>query len=92
MKFNQVLQEDLNFKDFKPGMKVSIKRTPWDEEEHYIVDRINKDVNDETEVYLKRVKDDEEYIVDREEMKIIKVKKIDDDTNDKELKKEKSNE
>ena len=79
MKFNQILEEGhLKFKDFKTGMKVGVKRTPWDEQQEYMVDKIEKNINDETEVYLKRVKDGDEYVIDKDEMKIIDVKELSD--------------
>lgn len=74
MKFVDIINEEVKFKDFKQGMKVTIQRTPWAEKENYVVDSIDKDINDETEVTLKKEKDGEEYIVDKEEMKIITVK------------------
>ncbi|MFW6002261.1 MAG: hypothetical protein ACOCQD_02890 [archaeon] len=94
MKFSQIINEGLKFKEFKPGMVVSIKRTPWSEEENYKVDSIDKDINDEVEVTLKNVKNGEEYIVDKAEMNIIEVKKIKDPKikNKEKLEKEKPKE
>lgn len=74
MKFVDSINENIKFKDFKAGMKVTIQRTPWAEKENYIVDSIDKNINDETEVTLKKEKGGDEYIVDKKEMKIITVK------------------
>lgn len=74
MKFVDSINESLKFKEFKAGMKVTVQRTPWSEKENYTVDSIDKNINDETEITLKRDKDGEEYIIDKQEMKIITVK------------------
>ena len=76
MKFSQTINEGLKFKDFEPGMTVSIKRTPWDEANEYEVDSIDRNINDEVEVTLKHIKNGEEYIIDKNEMNIIEVKEI----------------
>lgn len=77
MKFSQTINESkLKFKDFEAGMIVSVKRTPWDDEDEYEVDSIDKNVNDEVEVTLKNTRNGEEYIVDKNEMNIIEVKEV----------------
>lgn len=77
MKFNQIITESsFKFKDFRTGQKVGVKRTPWDEQQEFIVDKISEADDEEVEVFLKRVKDNEEYVVNKEEMKIIDVKEL----------------
>lgn len=77
MKFSQTINESkMKFKDFEPGMIVSVKRTPWDDEQEYEVDSIDKNMNDEVEVTLKSTRNGEEYIVDKNEMNIIEVKEV----------------
>jgi len=79
MKFNEILSESsFKFKDFKTGQKVGVKRTPWDDQQEFVVDKVVEGDDDEIEVFLKRVKDGEEYVVNKEEMKIIDVKELSD--------------